>query len=170
MDRVELVLEADRAVLLQTPLDARMVAFHALRKAPLARRAVEEVFPATDSADAALVAMEVLPLGPVIEKGALEAGVLSECRAAGRVRAERRDRLAGRAHATDKLVDPRSVQLVPVTGVGLGLHPLCVVAVTAPIRLVAVGAHEHSGARVVVAADCPGSGRVGLVRRVACAR
>lgn len=69
-DRIKLILPANRTILLEVPLHARMVVLHALRKAALARGAVKKILTPPHTTYSAIVAVVVLALNPVIKERA----------------------------------------------------------------------------------------------------
>jgi len=99
--RIKHVLVADGAVVLHRVLDAAVLVAQGRRVAGSTLLAVEEVVLSTDSADAAIVAMELLLVNVIVQEVALSAEVLPHADAA--VAAHLRDRLLGVTDEADDL-------------------------------------------------------------------
>lgn len=118
-DGVKQVLKAHGAVLVHAVGHAHMAVTQGRAVAAVARAAVEEVGPAADSADAAVVAVELLLAGVVVEEVALHAAVAAK--ADGACAAHLGHRLPRVAEGTHNLRDQLSLQPVPLCWVLQGV-------------------------------------------------
>jgi hypothetical protein len=149
--RVVHVLHAHCAVLLQLALHARMGTFHLDREATLARLAMEEVVPTTNTTNAAPFAVEnFLPLPVIVEKYADVAEVSSELDLA--ILTVRLWFLNGETLIAPYFLDSLSVQLVILFGVHLIVILDIVVAESAWEELMALRALLGAATLVMLAA------------------
>lgn len=109
---IKQILVADWAVILHRVLDAAMLIAEVNRVARSALLAVEEVFLPSNSAYAAIFAVELLLVNIIVEEFARPAEVLPHADAA--VVAYLRNRLLGVTNETDNRFNCMAVELVPV--------------------------------------------------------